>query len=159
MKRLRPEPIVVAAVLIVALGATGCGSSSKKSSSAPAATTTAPAITKAEFVAKANAICTAGNKLTNAAGAQLGRSPNKAKAVAVVKNAFVPAIQAQISRIRALGAPAADKATVTKMLDLAQADLDKVKSKPSLLASNANPFGNFARIAHPYGLKACARKS
>jgi hypothetical protein len=45
------------------------------------------------------------------------------------------------------------------MLNLAQADLDKVKSNPLLLASNTSPFADFASVAHPYGITECAKTS
>jgi hypothetical protein len=151
-----PRPLkgaAIAATLIVGLAAAGCGSSSSSTKSTTSAAT--PAITKAAFLAKANALCTQGNKLSNAAAAKLGKSPTQAQVTAVVKATDVPSIQSQIDGIRALGAPSGDQATVTNMLNLAQADLDKVKSNPALLASNTDPFANFAKIAHPYGLTAC----
>ena len=73
---------------------------------------------------------------------------------AVVKGTFVPMIEAQITGIRALGVPSGDQATVTSMLHLVQADLTKLKSHPALVATNV--FGDFAKVAHPYGLTACA---
>jgi hypothetical protein len=172
LKRLRPKPtfatqeapvasrlarIAIAALLIGALSAAGCGSSSKSSSKNP--TTSTPAITKAEFLAKGNAICTNGNKRTYAAAAKLGKSPSKAQIIAFVESTNVPSIQSQINAIRALGAPSGDEATVTKFLDLAQSDLNKIKRNPALVAANTKPFANFAKIAHPYGLKACAKNS
>jgi uncharacterized protein HemX len=153
-----PRPLkgaAIAAALIVGLAAAGCGSSS--SSSKSTSSTATPAITKAAFLAKANAICTQGNKQTNAAGAKLGKSPSQAQVVASVRSTDLPSIQAQIDGIRALGAPSGDQATVTNMLNLAQADLNKVKSNPALLTGTT--FADFAKIAHPYGLKACAPNS
>ncbi len=41
------------------------------------------------------------------------------------------------------------------MLNLAQADLNKVKSNPLLLTGTS--FADFAKAAHAYGLKACAQ--
>ena len=149
--------IAIAALLIAALGAAGCGSSSKSSSKSTTKST--PGITKADFLAKGNAICKKGNKVTNAAGSKLGKSPSKAQIIAFVKSTEVPSIQAQITAVRALGAPSGDQATVTKFLDLAQADLNKIKSNPAVVAGKTNQFANFAKIAHPYGLKACARNS
>jgi hypothetical protein len=125
----------------------GCGGSSK------------PAITKTAFLTKANAICTKGNTVTNAAGAKLGNNPTRAKIIAIVKTEFVPSIQGSISSIRALGAPSGDQAKVTSMLNLAQADLNEVKSNPLLLAGKTSPFASFAKVAHPYGLTACATGS
>ena len=129
--------------------------SSSKSTSSTATT----AITKAEFLAKANAICTLGNAQINAAGAKLGKNPSQAQITAFAKSTDVPSMQAQINAIRALGAPSGDQATVTNMLNLAQADLNKVKSNPALLTGNTSPFADFAKIAHPYGLRACAQNA
>jgi hypothetical protein len=121
----------LATTLAVAVAAAGCGSSSNSTSSS----TSTAALTKAAFLVKANAICAVGNKA----------KPS------------VTNIQAQIDGIRALGAPSGDETTVTNMLDIAQADLNKVKSNPALL--NSNVFGNFAALAHPYGLTQCAPDS
>ena len=43
------------------------------------------------------------------------------------------------------------------MLRLVQADLNKLKSNPTLVATDI--FGDFAKVAHPYGLTACAPTS
>jgi hypothetical protein len=152
-----PRPVTaltIAATMIVGLGAAGCGSKNKSTSSSAST----PAITKAQFLAQANAICTKGNQQTNAAGAKLGRSPTRAQIVAYGKNAVAPSIQAQIDGIRALGAPAGDQATVTRFLSLAQADLNKVKANPVLLVGSADQFADFAKVAHPYGLTACDKR-
>ena len=75
----------------------------------------APAITKAEFVRRANTICAKGNAKNKAAGAKLGTEPAEAQVVAFVKNTEVPAVQVQIEELKALGAPPGDEATVAKM--------------------------------------------
>jgi hypothetical protein len=74
-----------------------------------------------------------------------------------VKGTYVPSIQAQITGIKALGVPAGEQATVTSMLGLAQGDLDKIESNPALVATDV--FADFAKVAHPYGLTACAPTS
>jgi hypothetical protein len=153
-----PQPsryrrVAIAGLLLAALGAAGCGGSGTKSTK----TVTVPAITKAELVAKANAICTTGNGPLLAAAAKLTGHPSRAQMVAIVQNTYVPSIEAQIRAINALGAPAGEQATITKMLRLAQADLGKLKRNPALVATDV--FGGFARVAHPYGLTACAPTS
>jgi hypothetical protein len=75
-----------------------------------------------------------------------------------VTRKFAPDIQSQIDGLRALGAPSSDQAAVSSMLDVAQTDLNKVKRNPALLASGAG-FADFAHLAHPYGLTACAANS
>jgi hypothetical protein len=164
IRLLRPEPtltskgvpppgrlggMAIAGMLIVGLGAAGCGSSSSSNKSTPTT-----AITKAEFVAKANAICGSADPVLSAAGAKLASHPPEAQIAAVVKGTYVPSIEAQITGIRALGTPSGDQATVTSMLKLVQADLNRLKSNPALVATDV--FADFAKVAHPYGLTACA---
>jgi hypothetical protein len=144
--------MLIAGMLIAAVGAAGCGSSSKTAS-----TPTTPAITKAEFLAKANAICGKADPVLSAAGAKLATQPPKAQVAVLVKQTYVPSIQAQITAIKALGVPAGAQASVASMLTLAQADLNKLESNPALVATDV--FGDFAKVAHPYGLTACAPTS
>lgn len=153
MERLRPKFTGLAAMLIVGLAAAGCGSSSSSSSS-----TSTPALTKAEFLVKGNAICTAGNKTLNAAQTKAfgNKQPSKAQLTSFAKTSFAPIIQGQIDAIRALAAPSGDETTVTKMLDSAQTGLNTVKSKPAVLAGGPDSFANFRKLAHPYGLTVCA---
>jgi hypothetical protein len=142
---------MVIAALMVALGATGCGGGSSTKSTPTAA------ITRAEFVEKANAICGRGDPVLLAAGAKLASHPSEAQVAALVKGTYVPAIEAQIAGVRALGVPSGDQATVTRMLNLVQADLNRLKRKPTLVRTDV--FAGFARVAHPYGLTACAPTS
>jgi hypothetical protein len=152
--------IAVAVTLVVGLVAGGCGSSGKGTTS----TATKPALSKAQFLAEGNAICRQGNQKLAATQRALEKTvgnhaPTQAQITAYVNAAFAPSIEGQIEQIRALGAPSGEQATVTNILDLAQTDLNRVKSKPTLLAANSDPFASFARLAHPYGLTACAAKS
>ncbi len=147
--------VALAATLAVGLVAAGCGSSS----GGTASTATKP-FTKAQVLAYGNAICAQGNQKVAAAGktfaAAGNHAPTHAQFTAYVNTAFAPVIQHQINVIRALGARSADQATITKMLDVAQTDLNHVKSNPALLTGNSHPFANFAKLAHPYGLTRCA---
>ena len=151
-------PIAIAVTLVVGLVAAGCGSSSSKST---ASTATTPALSKPQFLAQGNAICRQGNeRLAAAQDKAFGHNePSQAQLTAYTTNTFVPEIQSQISALRALGAPSGDQATVTTMLDVAQADLNRVKSNPALLTSNSPPFADFTKLAHPYGLTACAAEN
>lgn len=153
--------LLVATLSIASLGVTGCGSASTVTTTAPAAPTgnRAPAITKSAFVSKANAICAKGNAANEAAGAKLGAEPSEVQVVAFVKNTEIPAVQAQIDAIKALGAPAGDDATVARMLALAQDGVDAVKRRPAIVTTRADVFARFARVAHPYGLTSCSPKS
>lgn len=141
------------AILAVGLVLGGCGSSKKSTT-----TTTAAPLTKAEFVKQANAVCTKGTKQNAAAQKALGsKKPTQAQLATFTKT-FVPNVQGQIDAIRELAPPTADQAKVTAMLNIAQADLNKVKADPTALFKG-DLFANFAKLAHPYGLTSCARNS
>jgi hypothetical protein len=142
-----------------ALGA-GCGSSKHTASTATAATP--PTISKVQLLAEGNAICREGNRKQAALRRSLEktfahREPSPAQLAGYVSSVFAPLIQHQIDAIRALGAPRGEGPRVRSMLDLAQADLNKVKAKPAELLTGRPPFADFARQAHAYGLRACAR--
>ena len=142
--------LTVAVGIAAALIAAGCGSSNSS--------TTTTSLTKAEFLAKANAICKAGTAKQTAAQESLGKNPSQAQLQAYVKGVAIPTIQSQINAVRALGAPAGDEAKVNAMLALAQADLNKIKTNLGLI-SHDNTFANFAAVAHPYGMTSCAPHS
>jgi hypothetical protein len=145
----------VSLALAVMLAA-GCGSSSSSSSTAAAK----PPLTKAQFLAQGNAICTQGNK--NLAGPEkaLGTSPTDAQFVAFINGPFKSEIQRQIDAIRALRAPSADQATIKRIFDLAQTELDRVTSNPKAVeSSSVSPFKEFETAAHAYGLTVCASES
>jgi hypothetical protein len=145
------------ALPLAVIAIAGCGSSSTSSSTTTGAQ--GSTISKSEFVSRANAICVKGNAATKAAGAKLGSSPAEKQIVAYVREVEVPAVEAQISAIRALGAPAGDQATIARMLDLAKAAVERVKAVPTILTTGQNVFAQFAKVAHPYGLSSCAPNS
>ncbi|HTB71408.1 MAG TPA: hypothetical protein VK707_10535 [Solirubrobacteraceae bacterium] len=145
----------LAVTLALGLVVGGCGGASKSPTSKSATTA---ALSKPQFLAQGNAICARGNQSLGAANKALGNQPSKAQIARFVSSAFAPDIQSQIDGLRALRAPSSDRVAVTNMLDTAQADLDKVKSDPALLATGAG-FTEFAHLAHPYGLTACAPNS
>jgi hypothetical protein len=142
----------------VAAVAAGCGSSKH------ATTATVPVISKAAFLAQGNAICKEGNQQEHVGQAALEKvvgngAPSPAQITTYVNETFIPLIQTQIERIRALGAPAGEAAKVTSMLNLAHTDLKRVQANPTVLASAAHPFADFAQVAHAYGLTECAKKA
>jgi hypothetical protein len=150
--------LVALSLVALALAVAGCGGSGAGSSTQTSAATQA-SISKAAFLAKANAICVRGNAASKAARARLGASPSEEQIVAFVRRTEVPAVQAQIDQIRALGAPAGDGATIKKMLDVAQQAVSRVKVVPTILTTGEDVFAPFAAIAHPYGLTSCAPNS
>jgi hypothetical protein len=159
---LRPIALVSAVAALV-LAAAGCGSSSKSStttsSAATAATTTAsapatPTLSKTEFVAKANAICNASNGPLAATALKLASHPSPAEAERIIAGTFIPEIKSQLTQIKALGVPAGGAATTALMDRLLADDVRKIEKNPALAGPAV--FHDFAKVAHGYGLTACA---
>jgi hypothetical protein len=143
--------LALAAAVLAGLSATGCGSAAEGTTDAPPAAT----LTKVEFLAKANTICKRANQRQDAvAQREFGvKQPTPAKIMRFAKRTAIPGIGSQVEELRALGAPSP---TVTRLLEIAELDLTSVKIHPALLTSDRDPFANFRRLAHSYGLTSCA---
>jgi hypothetical protein len=153
---VKPGWIVsIAAVLVAGLAVAGCGSSSSSSSSS----TSTVAITKAAFLKQGNAICKKGNQQINAEGKKVfskNKKPTQAQMTQFATATLIPNIQAQISGVKALGAPKGDEAQVNAIVVSAQSALDKGKKNPTLLVSNnSNLFKHSNQLTSAYGLTAC----
>jgi hypothetical protein len=143
--------LALAAAVLIGLGAAGCGGNAGSTTDDPPTAT----LTKAEFRAKANAICKLANRKQNAAARkEYGNNPpTTAQIMSFARNTAIPGIRDQIEALRTLGSPSS---AVTRMLNLAERALDRVKRDPALLAGESDPFAEFKRLAHAYGLTACA---
>ncbi len=146
--------VMVAAIVIVLPVAAGCGSSSKKSAAHP------PPLTKAEFLAKGNAICKRGNQQINKAAQKMfpkkNARPTEAQQKKFATETVIPSVQSQINGVKALGAPKGDEAKVKAIVSSAQAALDKAKKNPLLLTSNTHdPFAKADKLSKAYGLTVC----
>jgi hypothetical protein len=144
--------VVGSTVALLAVGIAGCGGGDDTTE-----VETTAALSKSEFVTQANQICREGNKETDAAFENFDNETSKAEAETVIEDTFVPSVQRQINEIRDLGAPEGDEAKVDHMLDLAQADLDRIAEEPGIVLNgeDVDQFADFAKIGHPYGLTEC----
>jgi hypothetical protein len=147
--RVRRSGWVIGASVAVLMigGLTGCGGGDN--------TTTSPA--KASFLASGNAICAKALQRLNAAnqqafGNQQGSPPS---VTSFVESTLVPNVQSQVDQLRALKPPPGDEATVKKILDAAQVDVDSAKQDPAQLANNEPVFHDATQLAADYGLTAC----
>jgi len=145
--------LLTAGLIGLALFAAGCGGSSSSSSSSTA-TSAASTITKAQFIARANAICAKDDPQLSEATAKLSTLRSPAALAAAVRSTFVPAIESQVQEIHALGTPSGEAAQTAALLHLVQADVNKLMAHPALVSTDV--FADFAKVAHPYGLTSCA---
>jgi hypothetical protein len=111
-------------------------------------------LTKAQFIAKANALCTAAASqlavaLQPYAGIKSNPTPQE---IAGFIKAYSSAVQTQINKTKALKPPKRDAAKITAMLKSDQSALNALKANPSLLGGRS-PFLAADSLARKYGLK------
>ena len=161
MRRRMICGLVLMAALVVGVCVAGCGSSSNSTS-----TETTAAISKAEFVAKGNAVCVKGEKAQeaeiNAYVKKHGlenKKPSKAQEAEIVEAVLVPNVQSQIDGVKALGAPSGEEQQVSSALELSQQTLEKIEANPELAFGNNDTFAAAGKQLHALGLKECAPNS
>jgi hypothetical protein len=142
------------AVAVVAVGtlAAGCGGSSDDD-------TTTTSLTKAAWIAKADAICKAGNDQINATAKQQfgNKKPTGAQIQQFTQDTVVPNTADEIDKIKALGTPSQQGAQADAVVNSAQATINRVKADPSLLTGNSDPFAQTNQMAKAYGMKVCGQ--
>ena len=147
---------VIAITGLVALG--GCGGGDDESSSTPdsnaTATVTTSSLNKAQFVRKANAICS--TDLNGLLGL-IRKAISKGQGLQQVEKALDPIVEDWITEIEALGAPEGEEAEVEDFLRQLQADAQKSSGKPSTnIEQLAKNFKKSGEAARDVGLEACA---
>lgn len=133
-----------ALALVAAVTAAGCGDDGPS---------------KAEFVKKADAICTKESKKTTAAAQQLtsGGKPDQAALTKFIKDTALPNVEDEVDQIDKLDTPKGDEDKVKAITDSVRDGVDKTKSNPAALlaSSSGGPFDKADKLAKDYGLKKC----
>ncbi len=152
--------LIAASVGVVAIAAivAGCGSSSDDETSS---------LTKAQFVARADAICKKGNAeiesefeaFAEKNNIDENEEPSKAQQAELSETILAPNVQNQADEIRALEAPSADEDEVSAMLDSLDEGVEEVEANPQapFESKQPNPFGPANKLATEYGLKVCGQ--
>jgi hypothetical protein len=155
-RRIAPGLVIAA----LALAASGCGDDDDSGS----ATTTTTALTKAEFIREANRICKKQDDKIERASQQFfadapnDQEPPPSEVAQFGEKTVFPAIQDEIDRVEALGAPAGDEDEVKQMLDAAKSGLADLEAHPDQLEKGgaASSFEEYQKLASAYGLDQCA---
>ena len=154
-RRIAPALLFAA----LALAASGCGDDDPASG-----TTTTTALTKDEFIREANRICKKQDAKIERASQQFfadapkDQEPPPDEVAQFGKKTVFPAIEDEIDRVEALGAPAGDEEQVKQMLDAAKAGLAELEAHPEQLEKGgvASSFEEYQKLASAYGLDECA---
>jgi len=146
------------------VGVVGCGGGSDTTSSGASGASGATgaqgaALTKQQFVAKADAICKKGNQAIRKAGKEIFQGkPSQADLTNFAQQTVIPNIQEQVTAIAALPPPSGDEDQVNAIVDAAQQAVSQAKEDPSLvIQENNDAFAKADQLAKQYGLKVCGR--
>jgi hypothetical protein len=146
----------LATLLLVVAGCGGGGGDSSTSTSA---------ISKAAFIRKADAVCSAGNKKMEVAFAHFLEEnknitrPSDADYEALVGKVVAPNLEREIKEIRALGAPSGDEDRVDAILEALEEGLETAENDPQAAVSSSEAiFGIASRLGKEYGLEVCGSR-
>jgi hypothetical protein len=122
-------------------------------------------LTKAEFVKRANAVCSVVRTqfVRDFADYYRDHTPKKvgsekAWEEAVIEKAVVPNYGGlMIDQLSAIGAPSSEKAKVVSFLETLQQRVHELQEDPDELTKSPYPFAKPATLAKKYGLIKCAR--
>ena len=145
--------------LVLALGLValaGCGGDdSENEDFSPVV---ADPLSKVEFLRQADQICfSSESRVEAAADDLLGQSePDPAEVERIALNIAVPALEAEVRAIRALGAPEGDEAEVEAILKATERGIAEIEADPRGLADGP-PSGlrEAQKLAERYGSQEC----
>jgi hypothetical protein len=140
---------ILAAALAASLIAAGCGEDGDEGNEAPA-------LTKQEWLLRANAACEAADKVMDREGRTVFAEGEPSQPVMrdYALEVVVPAFRRTIDDIRALGAPAGDEEVVEQLLTAQEQGTDRVERDPLSIFEDDEP-SDADRLAAEYGLDSC----
>ena len=116
-----------------------------------------PGLSKADFIAQADAICKKYNDLSLQAQRGL-ENPTDAQIVALIKAKIVPLLPKQEAELRALKPPQADRAAVAQFLDALQKSSDELANSTEAIVKTKGASAYAAAVgaqASAYGFTVC----
>jgi hypothetical protein len=142
--------------LLVAGLAAGCGGGDQGDAGRPA-------LTKAAFITRADAICKATTDSIDAAGAKLRSAGAKtgtipiAQVVTFLKNSSLPAYDRMVVDLRKLAPPKDDRQAIGGFVASLAGAVEAAKANPDKYArrTTADPFDDANKRARAYGMKVC----
>ena len=157
--------ILASALTAIVLGAivAGCGGGDDSSSSG--GDETAAALSKAEFIKQADAICLKGNESIASEAEDFAEEndvdtedPTEAQQEEVVSEVVGPGVRQQAEEINELAAPSGDEAEIEAMVKAVESGAEELEEEPKALLEGENPLGEASKLARAYGLKECGEE-
>jgi len=114
-------------------------------------------ISKEEFVAQANALCTSFSETISNPEVALGPSSTEEQITTFITDVLVPEFSNTINAIRGLGFPEGDEVVVEEMLAETEKVLAELAADPgATLTMSMSPFTSVNIKLKDYGLTVCA---
>jgi hypothetical protein len=119
-------------------------------------------VSKAEYLAKAKAVCQKGNQtLTEASNAVFAKVPRGQKLSDpeienFVRQTVIPTIRDQVKQLRALPYPKGKKGEVEEIYKALDKGLDELEKNPKKLIDGSNVFAEADTLSTKYGISVCA---
>jgi hypothetical protein len=143
------------AILLVS----GCGGGGSNEVSV-----TTGSLSKAQFISRADALCTAARNQFNREYIAFGKKhpipPSKAGQrkwlSEIVERMLAPSYESHFEEIGALGAPSGDEEKISEFLTAFERRLGEIEENPTELGASPYPFKDVAKMAKAYGLSGCA---
>jgi hypothetical protein len=147
-----PARLAVFALLALA----GCGGGESDDGYAPGVSRP---LDKVQFLAEADRICHSTNAQIEAAADDLvgGRhDPPPAQVRRVVLAVAIPALEAEVRAIRAIGVPAGDAKEVDAIIAATERGIAELRADPAIAVNGAPPgLRAAARLSRAYGSQEC----
>jgi hypothetical protein len=140
------------AITLMILGLAACGGDEE-------------AISKDEYLKRAQQVCTEGNaelqKASDSAFPDLkpGEKPTDDQIATFVRKTVVPEIRKQVKELRELPPPEGGAKKVDDIYDALDQGLDRLDKDPKLLLSGTNVFAKADELGKKYGISVCAAGS
>ena len=152
---------LIAAAAVAALLLVGCGGDDESSANG--------SISKAEFIAKADAICKQSNKRMekelflflrkNRTGGSL-RKPSVEQNEKFILTVLIPNLKQEIEELKELGVPEGDEEKIEAMIAALEEGLETAEDETETVAAGTADivFGIASRLAGEYGLQTCGSR-
>lgn len=164
---------ILAALAIAAIVA-GCGGGSDSGDSTAAdseaggsAGNNAPALSKAEFIKKGDAICAkVGGELAKGIADFMGgigleetEEPSEEQQEELVAEVILPLFQSQAEQLGALGAPEGEEEQVAEIVEGTEEAVAEAEDDPSGAISGDNPLQGVNEKAQEFGFNVCGKEA
>jgi predicted Zn-dependent peptidase len=142
------KKLLIALTACSTLALAGCGEGEPKAAEPSA-------LTKADYIKKADAICADSEARLDELGADISENTSMEEIQTFLEKKAIPEVTAMVAKIRELEPPKADEEQVDAMLDAIEAEIAKVEKDPMALMGD-NAFAAANKLAAGYGLTTCA---